>query len=138
MLGACAHKATGTTTTTSTASVASLAGSRLAPAAKAADSNVVTNVSKFEASLTDAAGSTATAKVEFRAATVNGVQQSSLSVCVRGATASTTYDVAVNGTVIGTVTTDANGNARALFNSAPATGTASAAKAAAIRHRICR
>lgn len=67
-----------------------------------------TSSSSFTATLADAGG-TGTGTVTFKTTTVKGVTSSTLTATVTGATASTDLDVTIDGTSVGTLTTDANG-----------------------------
>jgi hypothetical protein len=55
----------------------------------------------------------------FHTSTVRGVTTSRLTVELQGATANTQFTVAVNGTTLGTITTDANGAGELMLTSNP-------------------
>jgi len=75
------------------------------------------NETELHASLTN--NGVAAGQAAYHAETENGVTRQSLRVKVTGLAASTTLNVTVDGTVIGTLTTDANGNGKARFSSNP-------------------
>lgn len=64
-------------------------------------------------------GDTAAGRAVYHAVTYEGSTRQALRVRVTGLAASTTFNVSVDDTVIGTLTTDANGNGRARFSSNP-------------------
>jgi large repetitive protein len=69
------------------------------------------------AALSSTTGGTAT--VNFESSTEDGVTHSTFKVNVNGAAANTTLNVSINGTVVGQVTTDANGNGSLIFSTNP-------------------
>jgi len=75
------------------------------------------NETELHASLTN--NGVAAGEASYHAETENGVTHQSLRVKVTGLGASTTFNVTVDGTVIGTLKTDANGNVKARFSSNP-------------------
>jgi hypothetical protein len=75
---------------------------------------------RFSASLTDATGATGTATVTTK--TYNGTTTTKLTVSVTGATASSPLDVVIDGTTVGTLTTDSTGAGTLTLSSNP-TGT---------------
>ncbi len=75
---------------------------------------------RFSASLTDATGATGTATVTTK--TYNSTTTTKLTVSVTGATASSPLDVVIDGTTVGTLTTDSTGAGTLTLSSNP-TGT---------------
>ena len=75
------------------------------------------NETELHASLTN--NGVAAGQANYHAETENGVTHQSLRVKVTGLGASTAFNVTVDGTVIGTLTTDARGNGKARFSSNP-------------------
>ena len=75
------------------------------------------NETELHASLNN--NGVAAGQSNYHAETENGVTHQSLRVNVTGLAASTTFNVTVDGTVIGTLTTDTSGNGRARFSSNP-------------------
>ena len=76
----------------------------------------------FTATLTDSEG-TATGTATYSTHTNrDGETETTFSVSVTGATASTTYDVAVAGTVVGQLTTDDAGDGELVLSSEPTDG----------------
>lgn len=69
---------------------------------------------RITAALTDA-NSSATGTAVYHTVTNNGTTTSKLKVRVTGAAASSSLDVAVDGTVVGQLTTNANGAGKATF-----------------------
>ncbi|HVU86018.1 MAG TPA: hypothetical protein VHD36_01775 [Pirellulales bacterium] len=68
--------------------------------------------------LTDSSG-TATGTATYSTGTYDGTTETRFTVSISGATANTTYDVAVGGTDVGTITTDANGAGKLVLSSNP-------------------
>ncbi len=75
------------------------------------------NETELHASLTN--NGVAAGKAAYHAETENGVTHQSLRVKVTGLGAGTTFNVTVDGTVIGTLTTNASGKGKARFSSNP-------------------
>jgi hypothetical protein len=75
-----------------------------------------TTVTKLAGTLTDSAG-TATGRVKLRVRTTDSTSVTNFTLCIRGADANATLDVAIDGTVIAQVTTDANGAAKLKLSS---------------------
>ncbi len=72
----------------------------------------------LRAALTDSVG-TATGTATYQTATRHGETFTKFVVRVSGATASSTLDVAIDGTVVGQITTDANGAGKLVLSSHP-------------------
>jgi len=68
--------------------------------------------------LTDSAG-TATGTAKYSTYTANGATETEFKVSITGAAASTTLDVAIDGTVVGQITTDASGAGKLVLSSNP-------------------
>ena len=75
----------------------------------------------FTATLTDSAGS-ATGTATYKTQYVDGAIETTFSASISGATANTTFDVAIGDTVVGQITTDDSGAGELLLSSNP-TGT---------------
>jgi hypothetical protein len=71
------------------------------------------------AQLSDPANAAATGMVTFMTGSVNGVTSTQLIVGVSGAAASSTLSVSIGSTVVGTLTTDANGNGNLVLSNNP-------------------
>ena len=79
----------------------------------------LTGVTRLTASLTDPSSS-ATGTVAFKTGTAaDGTTVTRFRVTVTGATASTTLDVSVDGTVVGQITTDSSGDGSLMLSSNP-------------------
>jgi hypothetical protein len=68
--------------------------------------------------LTDASG-TATGSATYSTGTVDGTTTTRFAVSISGAAADTTFDVSLAGTVVGQITTDANGAGKLVLSSNP-------------------
>jgi hypothetical protein len=68
--------------------------------------------------LTDSSG-TAVGTATYWTGTVNGTTETELKVSISGATASTTFDVAIGGVVVGQITTDSTGAGKLVLSSNP-------------------
>ena len=99
-------------------SVGTLAGTLATPEEVGCHAANGTNLS---AALTDANG-TDTGTIIYHTSTKNGVTTTTLAASVTGATASSTLDVTIGGTIVGQITTDANGAGTLVLSSNP-TGT---------------
>ncbi len=83
------------------------------------DGGGLSDVTRLTAQLTDSS-STATGKVSYTTGTAaDGTTVTRFKVTVTGATASTTLDVAVGGTVVGQITTDSSGDGSLILSSNP-------------------
>jgi len=71
------------------------------------------------ATLSDATNSAVSGMVHFSSMTHHGTTRSMLNASITGAAANTTYNVAINGTVVGQITTDATGFGRLSLSSNP-------------------
>ena len=80
--------------------------------------NSATSQTVLTAQLTDSSGS-ATGSVFYSTGTVNGTTETLFKVSVTGAAADTTLDVSVGGTIVGQITTDANGAGTLVLSSNP-------------------
>ena len=79
----------------------------------------LSDVTRLTSSLTDSAGS-ATGTVKYITGTAaDGTAFTKFKVSVAGASASTTLDVAIDGTVVGQITTDTSGNGSLTLSSNP-------------------
>jgi len=97
------------------ATVAAHVASPIAGASAAASQQII-----FSAHLTDTnTGSTAVGNAVFHSGTEHGQTRSQLGVEIEHALASTTYDVAIGGTTLGTITTNANGAGHLVLFSNP-------------------
>jgi hypothetical protein len=75
-----------------------------------------TTVTKAAGLLTDSVG-TATGRAKLSVRTEDGSTSTKFSVYIRGADANTTLDVAIDGTVVGQITTDGNGAGKLKLSS---------------------
>jgi len=91
-------------------------------AAQVSSANAVSLTTSSEtvlsAQLTDSSG-TATGTAYYSTGTASGVTETEFKVSVTGATASTTLDVSVGGTVVGQITTDTTGAGKLILSSNP-------------------
>jgi hypothetical protein len=104
-------------------SIGTASGTLAAPTATSGDSGDchASHHTNLSAALTDTSSS-ATGTVAYRTGTSAGTTTTTLTASVTGAAASSTLDVTIGGTIVGQVTTDANGAGTLVLSSNP-TGT---------------
>jgi len=79
--------------------------------------NLHTAITALQANLTDPADTSVVGTVNYFSAEHRGDTKALFVAAIRGADANTTYDVAIDGTVVGEITTNDNGNGRLIFSS---------------------
>jgi len=79
--------------------------------------NFHASITALHANLTDPADTSVVGTVNYFSAEHRGDSKALFVAAIRGADANTTYDVAIDGTVVGQITTNANGNGRLIFSS---------------------
>jgi len=102
-------------------SVGTLTGTLATSTSSTSDGGCELHQTGLTAALTDA-NSSATGTVTYQTSTKLGTSTTTFSISVSGAKASSSLDVAVDGTVIGQLTTDSTGAGTLVFSSSP-TGT---------------
>lgn len=105
-------------TSGSTVSVGTLSGSLATPTNTGGGCGEHTGTT-LAAQLTDSEGSAVGTATYFTGTSPDGTTVTKFKVSVTGATADTTLDVAIAGTVVGQVTTDANGAGSLVLSSNP-------------------